>query len=150
MYAVRECTRVASNLVLATEKETRGRGSLRTMRCIRWDRLASASGTKPTRSARSGNRTDAHSALVSCQSYRRCRENESSRCTERNASCRCIDARLEPVLNEFCHRVLYILSYIRNCPVEKTDRSREAIDNRYKNQGARFLLVSAWRRKRDR
>lgn len=44
MYAVRECTRVASNLVLATEKETRGRGSLRTMRCIRWDRLASASG----------------------------------------------------------------------------------------------------------
>lgn len=47
----------------------------------------------------------AHSALVSCQSDRRCRENESSRYTERNASRRCIDTKREPVYErEFWHQ----------------------------------------------
>lgn len=68
----------------------------------------------PIPSASNGT-SGAHSALVSCQSDRRCRENESSRCTERNASHRCIDTKREPVLNEFWHQASwYIRPYIRN------------------------------------
>lgn len=104
---------------------------------------------KPASPVHLDGTSGAHSALVSCQSDRRCRENESSRCTERNASHRrCIDTRTG---NRFWTssgikpRGIFIHTF--EIAAGK-DRSLDTpvIDNRQKNWKADSLSADSWDR----